>query len=57
MTTFTLNRNFIPNDFLFVAASDRACADLMDSMDRQFPMAVDTGKSLSRTLKRIFFGK
>ena len=57
MNTFTLNRNFIPNDFLFAAASDRVCADLMNSYNSQFPMEVNTGKSLSSTLKRIFLGK
>lgn len=59
MNTFTFNRSLVANDFQFVAACDRTCADLLDSynMDRRIPMEVNTGKSFSMTLKHIFFGK
>lgn len=59
MNMFTFNRGLVSNDYLFVAACDRTCADLMDSynMDRRPALEVDTGKSLGRTLKRIFLGK
>lgn len=59
MNTFTLSRSFVANDFQFVAACDRTCADLLDSynMDRRIPLEVNTGKSFSMTLKRIFLGK
>ena len=55
----TLNRNFISNDFQFVAVCDRTCADLLDSynMDRRIPLEGSTGKSFGMTLKRIFLGK
>lgn len=59
MNAFTLDRSFVANDFQFVAVCNRTCADLLDSynMDRRIPLEVDTGKSLGRTLKRIFLGK
>lgn len=59
MNTFTLNRSLVTNDFMFIAACDHTCADLLDSynMDKQIRLEVDTGKSLGRTLKRFFLGK
>ena len=59
MNTFTLNHNYISNDLLFVAASDRICADLLDSynMDRRLSLDVSAGTSLGTKLKHIFLGK
>ena len=59
MNTFTLDHNYISNDFLFVAACDHACADLLDSynMERRITLKVNTGKSFGAKLKSIFLGK
>lgn len=59
MNTFTLNRSCVSNDFMFVAACGRTCADLLGSynMDRQVTLEVNTGTSFSTKLKHIFLGK
>ena len=59
MNIYTMNRNLISNDFMFVAACDRTCADLLDSynMDRPVVLEASTGTSLSMKLKRIFLKK
>ena len=57
MTTFTLDRNFISNDFLFAAASDSVCADLLESSRMERRMPVNTGKSFFETLKHMILGK
>lgn len=55
----SLNCNFIPNDFQFVAVCGRTSADLLDSynMDRRISLEGNTGKSFGTMLKRIFRGK
>ena len=59
MNTFALNRVFIPNDVMFVAACDRTCADLLDSynMDNRITLEANTGTSFYTKLKRVFFSK
>ena len=59
MNTFALNNNFIANDFMFIAACGRTCADLLESynMDKRITLEVNTGTSLSTKFKRIFLGK
>lgn len=56
MTTFTLNRNFDTNDFMFVALNDSSYADLRASMESQ-RADVFTGSSISEKIKRFFFGR
>lgn len=56
MTTFTLNRNFDTNDFMFAALNNRSYADLKASMESQ-RVDVITGSSISEKIKRFFFGK
>lgn len=59
MNTSVLDNNFITNDYMFIAACGRTCADLLDSynMDRRIPLEVNTGNSLRAKLKSIFLGK